>query len=359
MGNPLPWLGHFGPLGLPAPAMRSAHRVGFSIVHYRFDRGFWTHWAPQGLLASFGPLWIVVLGGALLLAATATLSRTTTPMRRLLGLAAIVGMLGYLVTPFSAGGPHGRPTLFALDLRFLTPVLVLTAVALVRRGREVPTLVAACAVVFVDQWFGDGRWPAPIGWALLTTAAALLVALATALAVRLLPSRRLALALAVLTAAVMGTAWPLAAAELHGRYTGGSTGLDAAFARFRDTQDLRIGVGGFADDYPLYGLALDNDVQFVGVAEPSGGFRPPGTCAGWRSALRSGHYDYLVISRSPIARQSEPRERAWTVGDPAAQLVFEQGPTSVFRLHGSPDPGGCGTVVAARPAPSPIATPAS
>jgi hypothetical protein len=161
------------------------------------------------------------------------------------------------------------------------------------------------------------------------------------LTARLLDPARTAMAGGVLTVAVIAAGWPLANADLHGRYAAGSTDVTAAFARFRDTQDLRIGVGGFADLYPLYGLALDNEVQYVGFTEPAGGFHAPLTCAAWRTALGAGRYEYVVISRSPVASQTIPRETRWTAGDPAAHLVLRRGVTSVFRLTGRPDPAGC------------------
>ena len=42
-----------------------------------------------------------------------------------LGFVGVVSMLGYLVTPEGAGGVEGRPVLFAANLRFGFPALIL------------------------------------------------------------------------------------------------------------------------------------------------------------------------------------------------------------------------------------------
>jgi hypothetical protein len=49
-------------------------------------------------------------------------------MVRMLGLVAAVGLVGYLFTPQSAGGPDGRPVPFAANLRFGFPALLLAVV---------------------------------------------------------------------------------------------------------------------------------------------------------------------------------------------------------------------------------------
>jgi hypothetical protein len=161
------------------------------------------------------------------------------------------------------------------------------------------------------------------------------------LAARRLRGLRLVGAASLLAVVVAGVGWPVQADELQDRYATVDSGMTAAFARFHDTHGLRIAVGGFANDYPLYGADLSNRVQYLGVTLPHGGFRPTRSCREWRAALAAGRYDDVVLSRSPLARQRLPAEVAWTATDPAAHLVLRRGVTRVFRLDGPPDPASC------------------
>jgi hypothetical protein len=337
-GNPLPWITHLGPIRLPGPAMTGVGRAGFTIVHYGLDRSFWTDVVPRGLDQSFGPLWpllAVAVGAAAVMTALDGGSRT----ERLAGVACGLSALAYAVTPFSAGGPDGHPTLFALDLRFLAPTLVLAVVATSAVRRANLVVAAAGAIAVADQVAGHGRWPGPPLPLLRLTCC--VAALAIVALVMMVKRPRLAVAIAIATGSAVAAGWPVQADELSDRYSQVRSGLTAAFAAFGPTHDLRIAVGGFADDYPLYGNDLSNHVQYVGVTLPHGGFRPAGNCREWRTALRQGHYDYVVVSRSPVARQHVPVEARWTAGDPAARLVLSRGVTRVYRLVGAPTPSAC------------------
>jgi hypothetical protein len=315
---------------------------GFSVVHYLTDGWFWTRVVTAGLLRSFGPLWPLVLIGPLAFGAVQLAHRRSASEGRLIGLAAFVGAMAYLVTPFSAGGSEGHPTLFALDLRFLAPALVLGVVSAATSARRTRwVLGAAVGLTIVDQWAGHGRWPSPAAGAIRVAAVVVVLAVIVVLIARQLRGLRL-LAASTVVLTVLGLGgWPVQADEMSDRYAAVDSGLTEAFAFFRDTHGLHIAVGGFADDYPLFGADLSNRVTFVGVPQPEGGFRPTRTCREWRSALAAGHYDYVVASRSPVARQRPPIETSWTTGDPAARLVLSRGPTSVFRLVGTPDPTSC------------------
>ncbi|MCU1487382.1 MAG: Dolichyl-phosphate-mannose-protein mannosyltransferase [Actinomycetia bacterium] len=337
-GNPLPWLRHLGPVRLPGPDMPGAKAHGFSVLHYATDHSFWTQVVPTGLVHSFGPLFPLLLIGAVGFSVLALLERGSGP--RLVPLAAVAGMTAYLATPFSAGGSDGHPTLFALDLRFLAPSLLLAVVVAARSARATLLLVASASLVAVNQWSGLGRWPNSDG-ALRGLALLGLVGGLSVLAVRHVHGHQL-LGVGLVLAVVLGAVgWPVQADEVSDRYAAVDSGLTAAFAMFHDTHGLRIAVGGFANDYPLYGAGLDNRVQYIGVPLDHGGFRPATSCREWRGALARGRYDDVVLSRSPLARQRLPREAAWTATDPAAHLVLSRGVTRVYRLRGSMDPRLC------------------
>jgi hypothetical protein len=342
-GNPLPWIHHLGPIPLPGPAMPGPKTHGFSILHYATDRRFWTHVVPSGLEQSFGPLFPLLLLGAVIVGVLVAADRRLPPAVRLVGAAVLVGAAAYLVTPYSAGGADGHPTLFALDLRFLAPSLALAALAAGLSRMATAALAAAAILVVADQWAGLGRWPVPDPGTFRGLAVLGLLSVLAVLAVQHLRGRHLVGAGLVLVATLAAAGWPVLADELGDRYAVATSGLTAAFAMFHDTHGLRIAVGGFADDYPLYGAALENHVQFVGRTQPDGGFRPTRSCREWRTALAVGHYDDVVLGRSPLARQRLPVEVAWTASDPAAHLVLHRGVVRVYRLRGRPDPAGCPT----------------
>ena len=116
------------------------------------------------------------------------------------------------------------------------------------------------------------------------------------------PSRRITIV--TLVAIVLGVALLGAGLQdtyLDGRYAVADVGYAASYPMFRFMQHQRVAVGGFAADYPLFGESLTNRVQYIGVSEPNGEFRPPATCTEWLSRLRAGRYDYVVISTSPAA----------------------------------------------------------
>lgn len=334
-GNPLPWIGHLGPVKLPAPQMPDAANAGWSVAHYAGRSWFWTQTVPGGLDRSFGPLWPVLIVGVAALAIYATVRRSSTPTLRVVAIASIAAGAMYLVTPYSAGGPEGHPTLFALDLRFLAPSLVLATA--IPTGRVTARLMTAASAVLViaNQFAGRGRWGTP---AAAAGGAGVLIAVLGAgafMAWRCDAKVRFALVLAA-GLAFAGAGWPLTNRMLEGRYARTDSGLTAAFAMFRDTAGVRIGVGGFADDYPFYGTRLQNHVQFIGVSQPRGGFRRPQTRDEWVRGMHAGDYDFVVVSKSPIARQILPREALWTSTDPSYRPVFERDVTRVFERVGGP-----------------------
>jgi hypothetical protein len=156
--------------------------------------------------------------------------------------------------------------------------------------------------------------------------------------------RRLAAsgALVAVVVALGASGWSVQRDYLEDRYASQQADNPGAVPMFRNLRDQRIAVGGFADDYPLFGEALTNQVQYVGVEEPGGTFRPVVDCREWLSRLRAGHYDYVVVGVSPAAlHRGQPREEDWTERDGAAREVFQRGFTTVFRLEGRVDPASC------------------
>jgi hypothetical protein len=126
-----------------------------------------------------------------------------------------------------------------------------------------------------------------------------------------------------------------------------------AFQWGRRVSHTRIAIAGFYSQYPLYGVDLNNYVQFVGRPELRGALAPIATCVAWRRAIDAGHFQYVVTA--PIGAQigqdvlrrvagtlHDPPEAVWTRSSPAAtRIVRGLGRISVFRLSGPLDPRAC------------------
>ncbi len=150
-GNPVPAL-HLGigPVSFPTPHTTQPYR-SYTVAHYLTDVHVWRSWFLPGMYDSFGWAWPVIVG--LAVAGWVLALVHGDRVLRMLGAVGIAAFLGYLVTPFGAGGPKGRPTLFASDLRFAFPALALGLLLLpcvlpksaVIRRRVFPALLATPA----------------------------------------------------------------------------------------------------------------------------------------------------------------------------------------------------------------------
>ena len=176
VGNPIPEIGHLGPLSLPHPEHLQTARPDFAIAHYATDTGVWSDYFFPGLHNAFGGLWPLVplaaLAGAIL-----ALGWGRNRALRWIGGAVLFGMLAYLFTPLSAAGAEGRPTGFELNIRYL-----------------LPALLAGLALLPLPRLLDDRRRQ----WALLGALLVLLVLTDRSDAVLRDPSRLFGIGLAVL-----------------------------------------------------------------------------------------------------------------------------------------------------------------
>ena len=351
VGNPVPTL-HLGigPVRLPSPELSIVRRAGFSVAHYATDAHAWRAFFLPGLRADLGwtwPLVFVVCGAG---AVAALLCRDR--MVRWLGVATVVSAVAYVVTPESAGGPPGHPGLFANNFRYAFPALALALVvgglvlaeAHPRTAGLLVGLFAAATVGGQTHWVGHvdvswGRAAAP----LVIGAAALAGALTLAVA---RPRWRRWHAGAIALAAVvgLGVVQPF---YLHHRYRDlrhwdGNRhvrALSAVYGWANGVHHARIAVTGLDEQWPLFGVDLTNQVQYVGRQTPHRGFERSTTCRQWRSALAAGGYDYVVTAKDRAP--GEPYEVAWTRADPSVSEILHVDSARVFRVHGVPDPRRC------------------
>jgi hypothetical protein len=337
-GNPFPWVDLLG-LNQPELAPYTERYVKGSIPERWHYDGFWTDWVFPAADTALGPAWWAVLllamGGGVA-AVVAGRSR----LHRLLGAAAVLIAIAYVITPGSAGGsPDEVPHLVLWNMRHLTPALALGLVMLplVAPHRAVPVLLAA---VFAVTQFSSGVFEL---WGAKPTAVALLGGLgATALVLVVPRVPKVVVAVGLVAAVAVG--YKAQDIYFDHRYTERADALGLPYAWARDVEDARIGIVGSFLQYPLYGNDLSNHVQYVGIDGGDGEFRSVASCAEWRTRLSDGDYDYVVTAPFNYpwgASSAYPREARWTETDPAAERIGRSGPVAVFRLGGKPDPRGC------------------
>lgn len=365
-GNPLPLIERIGPIELPHPEQMAIYpRPPHSVAGYLFDGDVWWNWFLPELDDAFGPLWPLLLAGALAGIAYALLrARRSDRLLGLLAGAALLTAILYLLTPISASGPEGEPRGFFTNLRYLSPALLLGLVLAplapplratsLRRGR----VLAALGALFAATTLATLGWPGvyPLGTAVLVAA---LVGLPLAAAEMVRRGVR-APAIAAPFAALAALALPMGHAQeaeyTQQRYADPEpffkeVGPVEPFRWARDVSGARIGIVGsgqvYFTQYGLYGTDLSNHVQYVGVEAGGGSYRLAADCRELRTAINAGDYDYLVTSQfGTIGETSRDFPvRRWLRGDPALEELVaedvEPQPDWVYRVEGGLDPDGC------------------
>jgi len=344
VGTPVPSI-DLSVVGLPAPSFETVETFGFRVIDYADDRGVWTDWFFPGLQLAFGPLWALTLVLGALGTIAASLDRARERITRVLALTVAVGVTVYVVTPTTALGPPGKPILFASNLAYLTPSLLLSLALLpiapaARQGRTRVVVTALMAVTLLSTTMArhSFRGTELSAWSGSYVPVAAVVALLAALVSLALlslgpPDRRTLLAVALVT--VIASA-PVLSSTREGRYE-----HDERFRWAQSAKGARIAIAGFGPQYPLFGEDLQNSVQYVGEPGPNGEFHHVRSCTRWRAALRAGRYTHVQL-RSEQHRVEETL-LTWTNSDPAAtRLEFGGKGTYLFAFDPSvPDGTGC------------------
>jgi len=319
-GNPLPWFDHLGPISLPAPAQELGGRETHAVLGYLTDGSVWSGWFLPGLHHGLSVVWPLIAAAALA-GILLSLGRRADPLARVVGVAALVAALAWLVAPTSASGPDGMPNGFESGLRYLAPALVLGLALLPiglrgwRRRADAghPPDARIPKVPLQLERHLSGRW---------------------------MPGA----CLAAVALAVVSVGYAVQRHYLENRYADPSfttPGLDAAFGWARSISGASIATTS-TRQYPLFGTDLSNRVQYVGERRPHGGFVAPSSCRAWRRLLDAGDYDYVVASRDRVeaGKPPFPATARWTEG-PGARVVLREPPTVVFRLVGPLSPAAC------------------
>jgi len=136
---------------------------------------------------------------------------------------------------------------------------------------------------------------------------------------------------------VVAIGYPVQRHYLASRYkepTFTTPGLNAAFAWSRDIEDARIATTS-TRQYPLYGTDLSNQVQYLGLERPHGGFEAPTTCRQYLQLLNEGNYDYAIATKDRLepGKPPYPPLAKW-LEHTGAQVILRKPPTVVFKLTG-------------------------
>jgi hypothetical protein len=341
VGNPLPWFAFdLGPLSLPSPPQLQ----GLRVSHYLTDSHLWKDVFFPGLRDRFGTVWPVVFGLGL---AGMALSvwRGPTRIHKVLGAAAAVGLLEYLLTPGTAAGPEGFPIFFSATARYVAPSMVLGLVLLplvpgVDRFAQRRWFLAGLAVLLAATLSNQGVEPLDASRAGFALACLALLAGLAWIDTGRTALPRWAAAAALLGVCFVLAGWRVADSYLADRYARG----ELSWAK--EIRDSRIALVGSMRQYHLYGDDLSNRVQYVGREGPHGAYARIGGCAEWRRALDAGGYGYVAVTPANELFGSYSRRRppevAWTRDAPGATVLLrEPKGLTVFRLDGKLGTAGC------------------
>ena len=373
-GNPLPWIDSAGPIVLPGPDQELGGRDAASVLSYLTDPGVITDWFFPGLAEGFGEGWILLLGLAAI-GIVACLWRGSDSARRVGAIAGLALLLAWAAAPTSASGPAGAPEGFVSGLRYLAPALAVGLALLgsgvgprstFARGLVMATLVLLTPFVVFS---GEARGLVEIVAAFVFAGLVFFVLAGsfwlrrrrsvstepalppgTSLSDELRSSRpervsrlRIGAAVAALLLLLLA-GYGVQSRYFDNRYASPeftTAGLSEAFVWARGIEGESIGTNA-TRQYPLFGKLLVNDVQYLGVPGPHGGFVKTDSCEQFREAVDRGDYRYLVLSLDRDSPKREfPREISWIEDDPAATELLRKSPTVVYELEGPLDPATC------------------
>src|SRR6202035_2893221 len=151
------------PLTLPGPPSPLANALQETVISQISNLSLWSSRFAPGLNHAVGPLWplvlalgvVAVLGGIVLV---------SDGLMRVLAVTAAVTGVSYLFLPTGASGIEQGTNLFEVNLRYLTPALVLAILLLpilvrLRAPRALDALGPVLAVVLLATQLEHALWP--------------------------------------------------------------------------------------------------------------------------------------------------------------------------------------------------------
>jgi len=306
--------------GAPRDVVRD--EIGFSIADYAGEPAVLADVAikiVEGLGAA--PL-LGAAGLAVALALARRGGRASDRRVLVLAAAAVALAVAYTITPATALGLRGTPSLAHANTRYAIPALIVALPLLAwTTGRLAPVAgraVEAMLALAVLHGAHDGYDVAGAG-DVVAAAVALAVAAAGAWLLWRLRGRRAVLAAAAVAAALIALA---AGNRMQDRINDDRyRTFDPALSALLDAApaDRRVGLefatywslGDLSPIWPAFGSRLENDVEFVGRFV-DGFLTPYYDEPRFRTALDRGDYDVLAVGRSSIPRQNTPAEQ-WAI----------------------------------------------
>ena len=309
----------FGVTIFDAPPDIIRDQAGWSIADYAGDLEVLRQLAGE-VVEGIGSAPIACAVG-LVVAVVLARRRGRAPDARILVLAAGAVVLGllYTVTPATALGLRGDPSLANANTRYAIPALLLAVPALAwAAGRlpRVPALVleaALAAGALVGAWYGYEAHLRDLAVAVVALAALA----GAAWALWLMRDRRVVLAGAAIASLLLG----LAAANRmqdrinDGRYRNIDPGVDAMLQAAPSGKRVALAadwtVAGLSPIWPAFGTRIDNHVEFMGRFV-DGFLTPWDDEPSFQAALRRGRFDVLVVGRGFYPPEATP-EQEWAV----------------------------------------------
>ena len=292
-------------------------QVGFAIVDYAGDGGVLGQLAGE-VVEGLGVA-PILCGLALALSVLLARRRGGAPDVRLLlvCVAAVALALLYTVTPATALGLRGDPSLAHANTRYAVPALLLALPVAGWLAGRVPRpaavmLEAALAATALSGAY-RGYEVSGLRDPLLAGAGLAAVGVAAWMVWRL-RERRVVLALAGVAAVLAGLA---AAHRIEGaindeRYLGIDPAVDTLLRAAPSGKRIGLAsdwsVEGLSPVWPAFGTRIGNEVEYVG--EFVDGFLTPyRSQAEFQEALRHGDFDVLVIGRGFFPPEATPEQR--------------------------------------------------
>lgn len=289
------------PLGpFPAPPDPLREQGGFTLLHYATDLDVFKTYLWPAFQHTFGTPGLLLSGAGLLAAA----QRPKGPARTVLVAALVLTGL-YLVTPYGAFGPDGRPVLAAASTRYGLPALMGFAVMAAWLGVRAVPLLAIAAVLGVGEAFDLG-----IG---KIVAGAILAGVLLAL-----PRKALAPLVALALIVLVAVSAQRANDQGYGQFdptlewiernapAGGRIGLAGVWSP-----------GGVSPALPAFGPRLGNDVEYVGEFREHMLRRHRTRAEFARAAAR---FDVLVLGEG--AEREWAAQAGWSVRARSDRLVL-------------------------------------
>ncbi|MFP5361628.1 MAG: ArnT family glycosyltransferase [Thermoleophilia bacterium] len=309
----------FGITIFDAPPDIIRDQAGWTIADYAGDLDVLGQLAGE-IIEGLGSVPVVCAIGLVLVVVLAR-PRGRAPDPRILVLAAGAVVLGllYTVTPATALGLRGDPSLANSNTRYAIPALLLAVPALAWAAGRLPRLPAlvlesALAIgALFGAWYGYEVQLRDLAVAVVGLAALA----AAAWTLWRLRDRRMLLAGAAVASLLVG----LAAANRmqdrinDGRYRNIDPGVDAMLSAAPGGQRVALAadwtVAGLSPIWPAFGTRIDNEVEFMGRFV-DGFLTPWDDERSFQAALRRGRYDVLVVGRGFYPPEATPEQR-WAI----------------------------------------------